>query len=392
MQGSADATARRLWREAKNAIAGRARQRGEASAQPVASYLDATLFEREAAALRRLPIAVASSAALRAPGDWLATRVHGVPILIVRDGDGALHAFLNVCRHRGAIVAGDEACGTGRMRFVCPYHSWTYDAQGRNVGRPWGDEFPHLPTRDAGLVAVPCDERLGLVWVVPQATGGFDWDASFGVLGDELTALGYDARAASPHRRRFTHASNWKLVLEGNLESYHFQYAHRATISALFHDNVVVHEALGDHQRIVLPKRSMVDAADAEVDFDLLGRHANIIYFLFPCTFLLWEGDHVDGFSVSPTGPGTSDVRGFMLVPERFAAKPAAHWAENDRIFWRALDEDFALAASIQSGLASGANDALSYGTSEFACAVFRRSVERRLVAAGEKVTAISAP
>jgi choline monooxygenase len=371
--------AQRLWREAKAAVAGKARQRGEATSVPVERYRDPARAAAELALLRRHPIAVAPSASLAAPGDWLSTRVHGVPLLLARDRAGALHAHLNVCRHRGAIVAPEETAGTGKARFVCPYHAWTYDAGGRQIGRPWPDEFPQVAcAEDADLVPVPVAERLGLVWVVPTGRLAFDWSAWFGPFGDELAGLGYDARAASPHARRFAQASNWKLVLEGNLETYHFQYAHRTTIAGLFHDNVIVHAQAGDHQRIVLPKRSIAEAdvADDRVDGALLGRHANVIWFFFPCTFLLWEGDHVDGFSVSPTGPEACDVRGWMVVPERFAGKPAAHWAENHRIFWAALDEDFALAASIQSGLASGANAALRYGTSEFACQAFRRSVD----------------
>ncbi len=49
--------------------------------------------------------------------------------------------------------------------------------------------------------------------------------------------------------------SNWKPVLDANLESYHFLYAHRDTIAHLFHDNLVQQESFGRHQRIVLPKR-----------------------------------------------------------------------------------------------------------------------------------------
>lgn len=377
-----EAEAQRLWRGALDAIEGRAPQRGDAAASPVARYLDPARQERERQALRRQPHAVGPASRLAAAGDWLATSVLGVPVLLARGDDAVLRAFVNVCRHRGAVVAADGECGSGRSRFVCPYHSWTYDCRGALVGRPHEQDFPQLPRAAVSLVELPVAERCGLAWVVPEAMAGFDWERYFGPLAGELERLGYDATAASPHERRFGQPSNWKLVLDANLESYHFQYAHRATIAHLFHDNLVQQESFGRHQRIVLPKRSLAEAAagDPEVTWDLLGRHCNIIYFFFPATFLLWEGDHLNGFSVTPDGPASSACASWMLVPAAgFARRAADHWSRNWKIFWDAIDEDFALAASMQRGLESGANRELHFGRNEFACDRFERDLESLL-------------
>ncbi len=305
-----------------------------------------------------------------------------MPLLAVRGDDGTLRAFINVCRHRGAIVAAPDACGSGKGRFVCPYHSWTYDACGELVGRPHEADFPHVPRAAASLVELPVAERCGLVWVVPEPVEGFAWAEHFGPLADELERLGYGAGAASPHERRFVQLSNWKLVLDANLESYHFQYAHRATIAHLFHDNVVQQESFGPHQRIVLPKRSLESVDAADPSWDLLGRHINIIYFFFPATLLLWQGDHVIAFNVTPLTPGTCATAGWMLAPpDAHARRAAEHWSRNWTIFWDAIDEDFALAASMQSGLASGANEALNFGANEFACDLFERAIDALLAA-----------
>ena len=373
--------AARLWQGALDAIAGEAPQRGEPAESPVARYLDPLRLEREQRALRRLPHAIGPSARVAAAGDWFATALLGVPVLATRGDDGVLRAFINVCRHRGAVVAAEGECGRGRNRFVCPYHSWTYDGRGALVGRPHEADFPHVPRSAASLVALPVAERCGLVWVVPEPTPAFDWDGWFGPMAGDLDALGYDAAAASPHERRFVQPSNWKLVLDANLESYHFQYAHRETIAPLFHDNLVQQESFGRHQRIVLPKRSLVEAAAdgtaGPVTWERLGRHCNIIYFFFPSTFLLWEGDHVNGFSITPEGLATSACASWMLVPAAGHARRAAgHWSRNWKIFWDAIDEDFALAASMQHGLASGANRGLRFGRNEFACELFERALE----------------
>jgi len=211
---------------------------------------------------------------------------------------------------------------------------------------------------------------------VPEAVERFDWDDYFGPMAETLESLGYDGQSVSPHERRFVQPSNWKLVLDANLESYHFQYAHRDTIAHLFHDNLVQQESFGRHQRIVLPKRSLA-AAEGDPGWELLGRHANIIHFFFPSTFLLWEGDHLNGICVTPRTAAAADARSWMLVPAAgHARRGPEHWSRNWAIFWDAIDEDFALAASMQRGLASGANTALSFGTAEFACDLFERAVE----------------
>lgn len=373
--------ARHIWLRSVGAITGRSPQRGDPSTQPVSHYLDPDRLAQEQALLKTLPMPVAPLDQLARAGDWFSTRVHGVPVLLTRDASGGLNAFINVCRHRGAVVAPEEAAGQGKARFVCPYHSWTYDAGGGCIGRPHEADFPHLPREAAGLVALPVAERLGMAWVIATPSNkmaGFDWDAYFGPIGNEVAALGYDGAAFSPERRRFVQPSNWKLVLEGNLESYHFQYAHQKTVAPIFHDNMVVHEHAGDHHKIVLPKRTLTGVPET-IDMDLVGRHTHIIYFFFPCAFMLWEGDHIDLFTVSPTDVDHCDVRGWMLVPERFRHRSAEHWQKNDFLFWETLDEDFALAASIQSGLRSGANDHFQFGRNEFACALFNESLAQRL-------------
>jgi phenylpropionate dioxygenase-like ring-hydroxylating dioxygenase large terminal subunit len=369
-----------LFHRVKAALAGEHRQRQPGTWSPVKRYLDPLQHARELAAFRRLPQAVADAAALQVPGDWLARSVHGVPVLLTRDADGRLRAFINVCRHRGAALVPDGASGQGRERFVCPYHSWTYGNHGACIGRPHDHDFPHAPKSASGLVELPCAQRFGLVWVVASALPGFDWTGHFGPLGEEIDGLGFDAASRVHRHRHFTQPSNWKLVLDANLESYHFAYAHRETIACLFHDNVVVHDQLGDHQRIVLPKRSFGELTAPPATLEGYAKTINTIYFLFPSTLLLWEGDHINAFALSPTGVASTQVDGWLIAPRQHTGtRSDDHWQRNFDMFWKAIDEDFALAASMQRGLGSGANEALCFGENEFACAAFHGSVERLL-------------
>jgi phenylpropionate dioxygenase-like ring-hydroxylating dioxygenase large terminal subunit len=361
-------------------------ERGEPAESPVARYLDAQRYEREVRhVFREHPLALAPSASLARVGDTLAIDAAGVPLLLVRGEDGALNGFVNACRHRGARIA---AAGPSTQRaFICPYHSWTYGLDGALRGRPHAADFPHAPAQDCSLARVPVGEALGLAWAIPRvARDGesprLDLRARLGRFGEDLRHWGYDNWVPF-HQRSFANAANWKIPFEGNLETYHFQYAHRDSIAGLFHDNLLVADHEGDHQRIFLPKRSIAELREQPQAAWDVNPHANIIYFFFPATFILHEGDHCNLFTVLPEAVDRSRILAATLVPEAPATEKAQrHWQRNVDSFWGALDEDFALGVSCQSTLASGANAALRFGATEHCAERFHRAVERLLAAA----------
>ncbi|HVL56586.1 MAG TPA: aromatic ring-hydroxylating dioxygenase subunit alpha [Burkholderiaceae bacterium] len=371
---------KRLLERSLQAIAQGHGDRGGPASSPVSRYLDPQRhrIERERV-LWPMPTVVAAATALAEPGAFVTHDASGRPLLVVRAPDGRLRGYLNACRHRGTRLVG-EAAGTAR-RFVCPYHAWTYGLDGALLGRPHAEQFPHAPAQDCRLVEVPVAQRCGLVWAVATPASSFDWDGYFGGFGDELESLGFDDRSVVWREREFAHPSNWKLTIDAGLETYHVQYAHRKTIAGLFHDDMLVADSQGPNRRLVLPKRSIATLAGAgDVDAALFGRHANIIYFFFPNTLILWQGDHANLSSVFAAAPDRSVVQARLLVPARFwSLRSDEHWRKNDELFWSALDEDFAMMASIQSTLASGANAALRFGASEFVAAGFHQDVERLL-------------
>ena len=97
--------------------------------EPVDHYLDQDRWRREVDQVhKRVPMPLALSCELPTPGTFKALDVADVPVLITRSRDGAVHAMINACRHRGSPVASQ---GTGRAnRLTCPYHAWSYDLEG----------------------------------------------------------------------------------------------------------------------------------------------------------------------------------------------------------------------------------------------------------------------
>ena len=83
------------------------------------------------------------------PGDWRTLDILGESVIVIRGGDGAVRAFANVCRHRGSrLVDGEAGCA---KRLTCPYHAWTYAADGRLVGVPQREDYPGLDPAALGL-------------------------------------------------------------------------------------------------------------------------------------------------------------------------------------------------------------------------------------------------
>ena len=109
-------------------------------------------------------------------------------MIVVRDQNGEVRAFLNACRHRGARLE-DVPCGH-KERFTCPYHAWTYDLSGQLKSVFREETFGHIDKANHGLIRLPVQEKYGLVYVNPDPEGRVDIDDILGDLGPQLGAAG----------------------------------------------------------------------------------------------------------------------------------------------------------------------------------------------------------
>jgi choline monooxygenase len=163
------------------------------------------------------------------PGSYLATEVAGLKLFVLRGRDGALRAFRNVCRHRGARLL-EEGIGrcTGPVR--CPYHNWSYDDRGRLVALPWFGEEPSFRKEDWPLHQVQLREWRGLVFVAfaPEQ----ELEAQLGDLIAELADEPIETYRAV-REERLVFDANWKIYTDNFVEGYHIPGIHPSFFQAI---------------------------------------------------------------------------------------------------------------------------------------------------------------
>jgi choline monooxygenase len=156
------------------------------------------------------------------PGSFVTVDAGGIPILVTRDADGALRAFLNVCRHRGAVLV--EGSGT-RRTIQCHYHAWTYDLDGSLRNAPRSEREQAFDRSEWPLLPAGVDVWGPFLFVNPDPAAA-PLAEHLGAL-PEILARDIDVDGLVFHSRvEFGADANWKVVVENFLECYHCSTAH----------------------------------------------------------------------------------------------------------------------------------------------------------------------
>ncbi|WP_420452306.1 aromatic ring-hydroxylating oxygenase subunit alpha [Ilumatobacter sp.] len=346
---------------------------------PVDDYLDPLRWEREVESLfRRGPVVTALSGHLPETGSYRAVEIAGVPVLTVRQDDGGVKAFVNSCRHRGALLA-EEGCGQTR-RFTCPYHAWSYDIEGGLRGISGRAKFGDVDTDTHGLTELACAERSGMVFTVLTPGAELDVDDWLGGYDTALDMLGLAGMELLDERHLI--GPNWKVAYDGYLDGYHLDILHKDTLGVDTMGNVMTWDAWGPHQRVAFARRVTPELRDIPSDEWQPAKHVGFVHTVFPHVSVAGNGGR--GAMVSQLLPGPTPDRSRTIQTHLIAAdaddeERAATLKRADFLEWVVNEEDYRTGLGIQSALGSGANTEFTFGRNEPGNQTFHRSVDEFL-------------
>lgn len=334
---------------------------------PVTNYFEQTRWQREIdRVFKRLPLALGMSAELTEFNSYKAMDVLGVPLLLVRGGDGVVRGFVNMCSHRGAKLVTDGA-GTAR-RFTCPYHAWSFDSAGDLVGVFREKSFGELDHQCFGLTPLTVAERAGIIWGCVNPAQSPDVDAFLGEFGELLTHL----RFADMHHygRRELVGPNWKVAFDGYTDIYHLPVLHRRTFGEDISPDGFFHK-LGPHQRITGPRGKWLAYADRPEDdwpMDLL---TTGIWSIFPHGSI--AGFEIEGgtlWQIARIFPGETAESSVSHLDYVSLTPPSPEFTEAvDRqiefLVHVVRDEDYSTGLDIQRTVRTGAKTEFVFGRNE---------------------------
>jgi phenylpropionate dioxygenase-like ring-hydroxylating dioxygenase large terminal subunit len=165
---------------------------------------------------------------LRNPGDYVAVTIFDQPVVVVRDTDGVLRAFYNVCRHRGHLLVEGKGNTT---RFRCPYHAWTYKLSGELGWAPNAENVPNFCAGNYPLAPIRVEIYARMVFVTLDPTAKSMADTFVGLREEIYRVIPRFDELYHARRDVIEIDANWKFIFDG-LECYHCAYLHPGVLNS----------------------------------------------------------------------------------------------------------------------------------------------------------------
>ena len=336
--------------------------------------------EEQAAIFSRQWVCVGHQSQIARAGDHFVQEVAGESLIVMRDREGAVHAFYNICRHRGTRLCEEK---TGRSSAIqCPYHAWTYGLDGRLIGAPHMDDVAGFDKADYSLHAVELALWEGFIFV-NLADAPTPLEEVFAPLAGKFSHWNLP-KLRSAKRIEYDVRANWKLIFENYSECYHCPGVHPAlqklTPYDLAENDLCEGPFLGGFMPINKGKSlTMSGNACALPVGDIKAEdHARIFYYsIFPNMLLSMHPEYVMVHQLWPRSP----ERTLILCDWYFHPEAFDHSAfhPNDAIdFWDMTNkQDWHVCELSQQGIASRAYQPGPYSPRESIPAAWDREYLR---------------
>ena len=348
-------------------------------------YFDPEFFEAEKKVfLCAAPQVVCHESEIDQPGEWRSLEYLGESVIVIRDDDGEVRAFSNVCRHRGSRLL-DGTGGCAKV-LTCPYHAWSYGRDGRLVGVPHRNEYPGLQTDQLGLVPVPLESWRGFLFVtlepglpsVAEMMAPYESEVE-PYQFEKLRVLG---RVTLRQRQL-----NWKTLCDNYSDHLHIPVGHPG-LTRLFGRNYRIDaEPHADRmQGDLVDKESANPSERAYQRYLPKADHLPpshqrkwLYYKLFPNIAFDIYPDQVDFMQFIPVSSTQTLLReiSYALPDDRREMKAVRYL--NWRINRRVNAEDTELITRVQLGMQSPTYKAGPLGTSEVCLRSFARKLRKMI-------------
>lgn len=299
--------------------------------------------------------------ALKKPGDYVTLELGGIDsVVALKDSQGEIRAFHNVCRHRGARIL--DGVGNCAGAMSCPYHGWSYRLNGELLAISSRDTFPPLDRTQLGLKPVRMKVLFGFVFVC-LAGDPKPLEEIFAGVAGEFAPHRFEAMEQLGTTYIEHWDCDWKIAMDNYLESYHVPIGHPG-LNRMFTPDYDDQRNFAGVARGISWLRERPSSRWSErmyqqmienVATDLPEPHRRrwSFYSTLPNLGIDVFPDQMDFFQVLPRGPGKCTIRGacFGLPDERREMRIARYLCA--RINRQVQREDESLCQRVQQGLAS---------------------------------------
>lgn len=293
--------------------------------------------------------------ALPEPGDYLTMEIAGEPVVVLRDRAGEMRAMSNVCRHRMSTLLQ----GRGQTRAItCPYHAWTYNLDGSLRGAPAMTLNGSFCKEALGLPQMRCEVWQGWIMVSlnPEAVSPHD---SLREVTDLIAPFDM-TRYRETYRETFRWATNWKVLAENFMESYHLPMCHAGTIggASRLEEMVCPEGGPGFNYHWILKNDSVPLALAHPTNTVLQGddRRKTWLLAIYPSLLITLTPGYFWYLSLTPDGPGHVNVLYGGGMSEDWLADPEAeaHLAKVRALLADVNVEDKGCTEKVYRGLCAG--------------------------------------
>lgn len=251
-------------------------------------------------------------------GDYLTFSIGEQPIFVIRGKDGVVRSFANVCLHRMMTLVQDRG---NCHKIVCPYHAWTYNTEGRVIGAGhMGKRDPEFDKKGYRLPELRTEIWQGWIYVSlnPEAPPVAELLKDMESEVERYGLAHYIPVAAQDH----VWETNWKLLTENFMESYHLPVAHRETVGAWCPVDQSefppkVNEAFTWQTFEKDENAKYGRAHPSNTRLEGKWRYTSFMPTVFPSHMYVLAPDHMWYLSLRPKSVGEVHVRfGLALAPE----------------------------------------------------------------------------